>query len=164
MADRTTVRIREYRPDDRDAIMSLAPRLTDGVAAWRDSGAVLAAVQEWVASSADTAASADHAVYVALDDADKVVGLVTVGKRTHFAGQTDAYVGELITAAGMERRGIARALMQAAEAWGRAQGLDYLTLETGAANQPARAFYAAIGYQDEDVRLTKRIAHTLEQA
>jgi ribosomal protein S18 acetylase RimI-like enzyme len=62
----------------------------------------------------------------------------------------------------MERRGIARALMQAAEAWGGAQGLDCLTLETGAANQAARAFYAALGYQEEDVRLTKRIAHSLE--
>ena len=35
--------------------------------------------------------------------------------------------------------------------------LGNLTLETGAANTAARRFYGALGYRDEDVRLTKRI-------
>jgi hypothetical protein len=35
--------------------------------------------------------------------------------------------------------------------------LGYLTLETGAANHGGRAFYAALGYLEEDVRLTKKI-------
>ena len=47
--------------------------------------------------------------------------------------------------------------MAAAEAWGAGRGLRCLTLETGAANQPARSFYAALGYLPEDVRLTKVI-------
>ncbi len=86
-------------------------------------------------------------------------------ERTHFTGQVDAYVGELVTAEGHERRGIARALMAAAEDWGAARGLRYLTLETGMANHAARAFYAGIGYQEEDVRLTKRIrGHDAEPA
>ena len=112
MADRNTVCIRAYSPGDRDAIMALAPRLTEGAAA---------------------------------------------AERTHFSGQADAQAGELVTAAGMERRGIALALMQAAEAWGAARGLDHRTLESGAANEADRAFYAALGYLDEDVRLTKKI-------
>jgi hypothetical protein len=33
------VQIREYRPDDRDAIMALAPRLTEGKPLWRDDAA-----------------------------------------------------------------------------------------------------------------------------
>ena len=37
--------------------------------------------------------------------------------------------------------------------------------ETGMANHAARAFYAGIGYQEEDVRLTKRIrGHDAEPA
>ena len=150
------VRIREYAPADRDAVMALAQRLTEGVAGWRDPAAVLTTVQAWITSAADTAGQPDHVVYVAVDD-DRVVGVVAAAEREHFTGQIDAYVGELITAAGMERRGIARALMAAAEAWGAARGLGYLTLETGAANQTARAFYATLGYLEEDVRLTKKI-------
>lgn len=150
------IEIRGYLPADRDALLALAPRLVAGMAPWRDRAAWLRAVAGWVRSAADTAADGDHAVYVAVDGGT-VVGFVEVARRTHFTGQVDAYVGELVTAAGHERRGIARALMLAAEEWAIGQGLDLLTLETGAANREARAFYAAIGYQDEDVRLTKEL-------
>jgi len=153
------VQIRAYVPADRDAILQMAPRLCKGKAPWRDDAAWLTAVRGWVRDAADLAARSDHAVYVAIDG-DQVVGFVHAAERTHFTGQADAYVGELVTAPGQERRGIARALMAAAEAWGAARGLDHLTLETGAANHGARAFYAAAGYLEEDVRLTKKIGGT----
>ena len=124
--------------------MSLAPGLTEGKAPWRDDDA------------AESAGTPDNAVFVAVDG-DQVVGVVHVAQRTHFTGQVDAYVGELVTEAGQERRGIARALMHAAEEWGATRGLDYLTLETGMLNHAARAFYQAIGYLEEDVRFTKQI-------
>jgi GNAT superfamily N-acetyltransferase len=47
--------------------------------------------------------------------------------------------------------------MLAAEEWARRQGLACVTLHTGAANARARTFYAALGYEEEDVRLTKRL-------
>jgi ribosomal protein S18 acetylase RimI-like enzyme len=150
------VQIREYRPADRDVIMALAPRLTEGKPPWRDDAAWLVAVQGWIRDAADAAGQPGHVVYVAVQD-EQVVGVVHAAERTHFTGQVDAYVGELVTATGLERRGIARALMAAAEAWAAARGLGYLTLETGAANHSARAFYAALGYLEEDVRLTKKI-------
>jgi len=74
------------------------------------------------------------------------VGLVTVGHRRHFAGELDAYIGELIVAEAAEGRGIGRLLMRAAEDWADSRGLRRLTLETGAANSAARAFYASLGY------------------
>jgi ribosomal protein S18 acetylase RimI-like enzyme len=154
--DDTGVQIRAYIPADRDAVMTLAPRLTEGVAPWRDPDAALSAVREWISAAADNADEPDHATYVAVAG-DQVIGIVAVTQRTHWTGQADAYVGELITAAGHERRGVARRLMAAAEAWGAARGLSVLTLETGAANHTARAFYAALGYQEEDVRLSKAI-------
>jgi ribosomal protein S18 acetylase RimI-like enzyme len=150
------VQIRQYIPADRDAIMALAPRLTEGKAPWRDDTAWLAAAHGWIREASDGAGQPDQVVYVAVN-ADQIVGVVHAAERTHFTGQLDAYVAELVTATGLERRGIARALMAAAEAWGAARGLDYLTLETGAANHGARAFYAALGYLEEDVRLTKKI-------
>jgi ribosomal protein S18 acetylase RimI-like enzyme len=156
MTERTTVHIRQYAPADRDAVMALAARLTEGVAPWREPAAVLDAVHGWVAAAADSAGQPGHAMFVATASG-QVVGLVSVGEREHFSGQADAYVGELVTAAGLERRGIARALMAAAEAWGGQRGLHHLTLETGAANHGARSLYAALGYREEDVRLTKDI-------
>jgi GNAT superfamily N-acetyltransferase len=66
--------------------------------------------------------------------------------------------GELVVAEAMERRGIGARLLGAAEAWAVERGLERLTLETGAANSGARAFYAAAGYVEEDVRLTKEIS------
>jgi ribosomal protein S18 acetylase RimI-like enzyme len=150
------VQVRPYDAADRDQVLALAPRLTEGTAPWRDPAAKMAAAKNWVRSSADTAAEPGRAFFVATIG-QQVVGLVTLGERRHYTGQVDAYVGELVTAAGMERRGIARQLMTAAEQWAADRELAFLTLETGAANQGARAFYAAIGYAEEDVRLTKQL-------
>jgi len=136
--------------------MALAARLTEGKAPWRDDDAWLAAVRGWLADATESADAPDSALFVAVAG-DQIAGVVHAAERTHFTGQVDAYVGELITAAGQERQGIARALMRAAEQWGAARGLAYLTLETGMLNYPARAFFQAIGYLEEDVRLTKQI-------
>lgn len=156
MASDASIRIRPYRAADRGEVMALAPRLTEWVAAWRDPAAVLPAVQGWVRDAIGTLGQPGHAVYVA-EDGDGIAGLVTVGERTHFTGQVDAHVGELVVRAGKERRGIATQLMAAAEAWAAGHGRPFLTLETGAANQPARQLYASLGFREEDVRLTKAI-------
>jgi len=136
--------------------MTLAPRLTEWVAPWRDPAAVRTAVHGWIQDSIDALGRPGHAVYLAVDG-DTIVGVITVSERAHFTGQIDAYVGELAVRAGMERRGIATRLMNAAETWAARRGLPFLTLDTGAANQPARSLYHALGYQEEDVRLAKAI-------
>lgn len=146
--------IRSYRDGDRDAVLALAPRLAQGVAAWRHPDAVLVAVRGWVSAALGRAADSGQAVFIAEVDG-QVVGFVSVAERTHFTGVTDGYVGELVTAAQWGRRGVGRLLMARAEEWARARGLAHLTLETGAANYAAQAFYTALGYVTEDVRLTK---------
>jgi ribosomal protein S18 acetylase RimI-like enzyme len=148
--------IRPFQPGDRSQVLALAPRLTEGVAPWRDPAAVRHAAQNWVQTSIDTAAEPGHAFYVAIAG-DRVVGVVGIREQPHFTGQTDAYVGELAVAPGMERRGIATALMNAAEAWAARRGLAFLTLHTGAANQPARSLYRRLGYHEEELLLTKAI-------
>ena len=148
--------VRTYRPEDRPAALALATRLEIGVAPWRDPAAVQAAVAGWVRGSLDLAEAGERTVLVAVRD-DALVGFVTVSRRAHFTGDVDGYVGELAVAAGEERRGVGRDLMRAAEQWAHDQGYRRLTLETGAANHSARAFYAALGYAEEDVRLTRRL-------
>jgi hypothetical protein len=92
------VLIRPYRGGDRGQVMDLAPRLSEGVAAWRDPEAVGRAVRGWVAGSLETAAEPGHAVFVAEADGE-IAGVVTVTEKAHFTGQVDAYVGELVVAA-----------------------------------------------------------------
>lgn len=150
------VRVRRYEASDREAAVLLAPRLETGVASWRDTEAVGKAATGWIESSLANADTEGREVFVA-HAGGKVVGLITVSERLHFAGETDAYVGELVVQATHERRGVGTLLLHAAEAWARRRGLRHITLETGAANGTARAFYSRCGYQEEDVRLTKRL-------
>ena len=86
-----------------------------------------------------------------------MIGFVTVGERRHFTGEIDGYVGELAVAQASARQGVGRALMSAAEEWVRRRGRARLSLETGAASEAARRFYASLGYEEEDVRLSKAL-------
>lgn len=90
MRPRQAIRVRRYQPGDRDRVMLLRPRLTEGTAAWRDPAGTLRAVEVAVRSALD---------------AFRVPG--------------------------------------------------HVTLETGAANQPARSPYQALGYEKEDIWLTR---------
>jgi GNAT superfamily N-acetyltransferase len=148
--------VRRYQPGDREAALGLAPRLTVGVAPWRDPEAVLDAVRSWVR---DAVASTEegHAVFVAENRSGRLVGLVGVGRCTHFSGAVDGYVGELVVSEDHEGQGVGRALMAAAEQWAVERGLTRMTLETGAGNAGARAFYRRLGYVEEEVRLTRRL-------
>ena len=148
--------IRPADEDDRARVLELAPRLAEGVAPWRDQAEALLAGRRWLEESLDAAKTGDGAVLVAAD-ADGIAGVITVRASTHFTGERDGYIGELAVADRASRRGIGRALITAAEAWARDHGLRNLTLLTGAFNTNARAFYAALDFADEEVRLTRPI-------
>ena len=152
--------VRPYRASDRAAVLALAPRLTVGVASWRDPHAVAKAVAGWVRDSLDRADTDDTAVFVAEDGSGRLVGAVSVTERDHFTGDTDGYIGELFVDGEATRQGTGRALVAAAEDWARSRGLNRITLDTGAANLGARRFYAALGYDEEDLRLTRSLKAT----
>jgi ribosomal protein S18 acetylase RimI-like enzyme len=148
------IHIRSYRPGDRDRAVLLAPRLTQGTASWRDPADTLRAVEAAVRSAIDASRAPGHTAFVAMAG-DDIVGLVTISERIGFAGEREGYVGWLVVRAGMERRGIGSMLMAAAENWAVGRGLSCVTLETGVANHGARSLYRALGYEEEDIRLTK---------
>ena len=137
-------------------LLRLSSRLTTGVAPWRDPGKVAIAVRGWIESSLASAWEDGHAVLVALLDG-QVAGMVSLAGREHFTGDLDAYVGELVIGDAMEGRGAGRALMAAAEQRAASWGLPRITLETGTRNHRARRFYQRIGFEEEDIRLTKAV-------
>jgi len=151
-----TIRVRAAEDGDRDGILALAPRLAEGVAPWRDQAEALLAGGRWLEDSLGAATRGDGAVLVVADD-DGIAGVICVRPSTHFTGERDGYIGELAVAERASRRGIGRALVDAADAWARERGLQHLTLHTGAFNTGARDFYAALGFAEEEVRLTRPI-------
>ncbi|MFY9778351.1 MAG: GNAT family N-acetyltransferase, partial [Trebonia sp.] len=147
--------IRPASDADKEAIFALAPRLAEGVAPWRDQNEARAAGRRWLADSL-AAAAGDGTVFVAADG-NAIAGVISVRPSRHFTGERDAYIGELAVAEHAARRGIGSALVEAAEGWAREHGLVNLTLHTGALNTGARAFYAALGFAEEEVRLTRAV-------
>ncbi|MDJ0767541.1 MAG: GNAT family N-acetyltransferase [Ilumatobacter sp.] len=147
--------IRPFEPEDRSAVEALAVRLQTGMAPWRDPTALQQAVLGWIASAC--AEDSDSDALVAEVDAS-VVGFVSLSSMPHFAGETDAYIGELIVDEHAEGRGIGSALVAAVERLARDRDIRCITLHTGAANHRALDFYERLGYQAEDVKLTKLLS------
>jgi ribosomal protein S18 acetylase RimI-like enzyme len=150
------IHIRAATEHDKPAVLRLAPRLAEGLAAWRDRQAAILAARQWLTDSFATAARHDGTVLVAIDKTG-LAGVLTISVQRHFTGETDGYIGELAIASRAVRRGIGRALITAAETWAQDRGLRNLTLHTGIANIPARHFYSALGFQEEEIRLTRSL-------
>lgn len=163
MADRSSrpdrdrpVRVRPFTHADRDAVLNLAPRLTIGIAPWRDPAIFLATARTWIAGSID-GIGPTGAVFVAEDSDRRCLGFVSVARNVHFTGEEQAYIGELAVATVAEGQGVGRALLAAAENWAREQGYGLVVLDTGAANTRARTFYERAGYAEESVKLVKTL-------
>lgn len=166
-ANESTVIIRPATAADRAGAVALAPRLAEGVAPWRDQQEARDAGRRWLEGSLDDAAKGTGAVFVAVDEraatgpapsaTGGIVGVLSVHPARHFTGEHDGYIGELVVAEHAARRGIGRSLIDAAEGWARDQGLAHLTLHAGVYNADARAFYASLGFAEEEVRLTRPI-------
>jgi RimJ/RimL family protein N-acetyltransferase len=92
----------------------------------------------------------DVAVFVAEAD-DAVVGRLSVARDSHPASRHVADLG-LMVAAAYRRRGIGRALLEAAAAWARDVGVAKLELHVFPWNGPAIALYESFGFSREGYR------------
>ena len=68
-----------------------------------------------------------------------------------------AHVDDLIVDKSHRRRGVGRALMQAAEIWARDRGAAEVVLTLWRGNKSAEAFYAGVGYQPLSTVLHREI-------
>jgi GNAT superfamily N-acetyltransferase len=159
-----SIHVRLATDDDKAGLLALAPRLAEGVAPWRNRGEAAVVGRRWLAGSLAAMAAGDGVVFVATDgdgsedgDGAGIAGVLSIRPTRHFTGEHDGYIGELAVAAHAVRRGAGRALIDAADRWARDHGLAHLTLHTGAFNAGARAFYAALGFAEEEVRLTRPV-------
>jgi GNAT superfamily N-acetyltransferase len=112
------IRVRPYHPDDRVFILSLAPRLAIGMKPWRDLSLWLKSVEGWLIESIDQH-NQKTMVMIAEDEQGERLGFATVSQSKHFTGQSQAYIGELVTMEGVEGRGVGTALVRSCERWAR---------------------------------------------
>lgn len=153
------VKIRAYIPEDRDFVLNLAPRLSIGMQPWRDRELWLKTVEGWLTESIEQHGQKTMVLIAEKEDGERA-GFATVSHSTHFTGQPQAYIGELATSEAVEGQGIGSALVRACEEWARQQGYTLLALSTGAGNARALHFYHHLGFQDEDVTLTRNLGTT----
>jgi RimJ/RimL family protein N-acetyltransferase len=145
-----TYRVRAAEASDAAELVALARAvagepegwlLTDG---WRGPGderRYLRAVRR----------SSSGAVLVASGADGSIVGRLSVARDPHPSSRHVADLG-LMVAAGHRRRGIGRALLDAAEAWARAVGVSKLELHVLPHNAAAIALYERFGYEREGLR------------
>lgn len=150
------LRIRLATDADGQILLALADRLREGVAPWRDEAAVAAAVRGWVEASLEAMDEAGHAVLVA-ELAGTIVGFVTLSPGSHWSGAVEPSIGELVVTPQAEGRGIGTALVEAVLARARSDGHRRISVSTGAANARARGLYRRLGFEDEDVTLSRAL-------
>jgi ribosomal protein S18 acetylase RimI-like enzyme len=126
-----------------------AARVAEAVELWHEAGLTrpwndpVVDLQRALAGPAST-------VLAAVED-DVLVATAMVGHDGH-----RGWVYYLAVRAGMRRRGYGRAMMRACEAWLDAEGVVKLNLMIRAGNAAVCDFYAALGYDTENVIFMSR--------
>jgi ribosomal protein S18 acetylase RimI-like enzyme len=92
-----------------------------------------------------------QAVLGAFTDHDELIGTAMVGEDGH-----RGWVYYLAVDPGHREAGLGRALMQAAEEWVRARGIPKVQVMIRNDNAAVRGFYAALGWQLDDVVVFSR--------
>jgi RimJ/RimL family protein N-acetyltransferase len=142
--------VRRARPGDAAALVDLAEAVggepegwlvTDG--SWRSVGEERRYLR--------TIARYPHAAVFVAADGDLIVGRLSLARDPHPASAHVADLG-LMVAATHRRRGIGRALLQAAADWARGSGVRKLELHVLPHNAAAVALYEDFGFRREGVR------------
>ncbi len=143
------ITVRRAEPADAAAIVALATELStepEGCMIWN----------EWRSAGEErrylraVRKHPDAAVLVAELDG-RIVGRLSLARDPHPASHHVADLG-LMVDGGFRRRGIGRALLAAAAAWGRENGIEKLELHVFPWNEGAIALYEAVGFRREGYR------------
>lgn len=89
-------------------------------------------------------------VFVA-EDGGALIGFIEIGVRSYAEGGPDgpsAYVEGIYVEANHRRRGVANALLAAAEQWARAEGFTYLGSDALLDNDLSHAWHKAAGFAE----------------
>ena len=145
-----TIQIRPARPEDAAALVELGASIGREPEAWLLNTDGWRSVGEERRYLRALRRHPDAAVFVA-DDDGAVVARLSIARDPHSASRHVADLG-LMVAATHRRLGIGRALLEQAEAWGRAAGIRKLELHVFPWNEPAIKLYEQFGFEREGLR------------
>jgi GNAT superfamily N-acetyltransferase len=153
----TAIELRTARPEDRDFLHGLSPRLS-GVPgpSWHDLGAMEGFQDRYMAATFSGAALEGATTLIAENAEGRRLGYIHM--RPGKDGVTDepcGYVSLLALEEDAEGAGVAGRLMAEAEAWARSRGYRFLSLDVFADNRRAVDFYERRGFKTETLRLVK---------
>ena len=110
----------------------------------------LGAAKNWLAENFERGRS----TLFAADNGSQLLGFTQLYPALCSVDLVDYFVlYDLYVVEAARRQGIARALMNAASDWAKAQGADRLDLETARDNAPGQALYRDLGYELDEVFL-----------
>ena len=110
----------------------------------------LGAAKNWLAENLERGRS----TLFAADNGSQLLGFTQLYPALCSVDLVDYFVlYDLYVVEAARRQGIARALMNAASEWAKAQGADRLDLETARDNTPGQALYRDLGYELDEVFL-----------
>jgi GNAT superfamily N-acetyltransferase len=143
---------------DRASLLSLDDRLIEEAVVSEITRDDLVAFQADYTRKALAAGEPGMATLVAVDAADQPLGYIQLEPhRDMLTGGTSGYVSLLAVRAEAEGRGVAKRLLEAADAWAKQQGFPFLMLDVFASNETARRFYARRGFVEESLRLRRKV-------
>ena len=150
--------IRPAVPADEVFLIALTARLAEfDVPPWRTRAEIAGADRD-ILLDALHRPSADTVILVAEEPAGTPAGCVFVSSKVdYFTHASHAHVEVLAVDASVERRGVGRALLDAAERWAVARGDAHITLNVFWQNRQARAVYDALGYEPETIHYRKAL-------
>jgi RimJ/RimL family protein N-acetyltransferase len=144
------LRVRRATPGDADAVSRLARQVSAEPEGW------LLTLGTWRSSSEERRAirllrrHPDAALFIAETD-EGIVGRLSLTRDPHPSSQHVADIG-LMVAHGHRRRGVGKALLEAAVEWARSSGVSKLELHVFPHNEAAIKLYESFGFEREGYR------------
>jgi RimJ/RimL family protein N-acetyltransferase len=142
--------VRRARPGDAAALVALAQAVASEPEGWLVTEGAWRTVGE-ERRYLRTIGRYPHAAVFVAEEGGRVIARLSLARDPHPASSHVADLG-LMVAASHRRRGVGRALLEAAVEWARGAGVRKLELHVFGYNEPALALYEGFGFQREGVR------------
>ena len=148
----------QMRPMEEEEFVVWLPRLRDEYAEdlVRDYGMSLDAARTQAVAEIDGHRSADHSVFVIEVEREPVGHLWLVERRDAYEPTLVVY--DIDVDESYRGRGYGKAAMVLAEEEARRRGLTRIALHVGARNDGARNLYRSLGFEENEVAMSKSLS------
>jgi ribosomal protein S18 acetylase RimI-like enzyme len=158
-SDPLPLTIRPARHDDEEFLLGLLPRLADfPLPAWRTAEEIARGDLQILLDALHGRVEHASILIAEFSPGGERAGYVFATTRhDYFTRAAHAHVEVIAVTPEAERRGVARALMDAIEQWAKRRGYKWVTLNVFDRNARAKALYDSLGYEVETVHYRKEL-------